>query len=386
MSDAETFEGKARLRGSRAGLPHVSLAEFKRGQNVRSYFAADELQLLSPPFTVSDQQTEFFLTKSSHPLEVGMVRPPKSQIFRRSDVFVIMLKGATGILFDRTGLLLSGNYLEKVKNPPTWLTKHEDCFYPNFDYLNNLPVEAGTFAVYFDGNTHNYKHWWIDMLMPWHAITTRVGVECKTLMPIRVDQMPQWQRDSIKILNIKTVVEPPVGAEVLRLEEVVYVERAGVPANPYDGLSQFRADVLAGFGGLGTPMRRIYLKRVNAGRPIVNEDDVEAAMRARGFQVVVPEALGAEGQITLFRNAGFVVGNHGAAFANMLFSPPKACFLEFMPETEMRMHYWALANGLGQRHGFLRCEALDKSFWGDMRVNIADLILLIEKFDRSKSV
>ena len=381
MSSVDMLAGRTRLRASLSGSLLMPLEQFRGSRNAYSYINSSEPKLLAPPITISDEDRAFFFEKPSHKFETGQVAPPRSRISRRSDVFVVLLPHATGILFDRSGCLFAGNYLSQIRTMPDWLIKHEDGYYPDFEYLNKLPVQKGTFAVYFDGNIHNYKHWWVDMLVPWHAINRRVGILCQTLTPIPLNQMPVWQQASFDLMGITNIVEPQPGVEVMRLEEAVYADNVGLAANPYDDLTGFQAEILTKFGGVGQPRNRFYIKRVGGPRPIINEEEVEAAMRARGFEVVVPETLGAEGQIALFRNAGFVVGNHGAAFGNMLFSPPGARFLEFMPDIEMRVHYWALAQGLGQRHGFIRCKALSANFHGALRVDVGQLISLIDKMD-----
>ncbi len=381
MPLVDMLAGKTRLRASLNGPLLVPLEQFHASRNAYSYISSSEPKLLVPPTTISKEDRAFFFEKPSHQFATGQVAPPRSRISRRSDVFVVLLPHATGILFDRNGLLFGGNYLSQIRKMPDWLIKHESGYYPDFEYLDQLPVQKGTFAVYFDGNIHNYKHWWVDMLVPWHAINRRVGIPCQTLSPIPLNQMPTWQRASFDLMGINDIVEPPPGAEVMRLEEAVYAEQVGLPANPYDDLASFRTDILTKFGGVGQPKTRFYIKRIGGPRPIANEEEVEAAMRAHGFDIVVPELLGAEGQIALFRNAGFVVGNHGAAFGNMLFSPPGARFLEFMPDIEMRVHYWALAQGLGQQNGFVRCKALGTNFHGPLQVDVKQVVSLIEKMD-----
>jgi len=375
--------GSRRLRASPVPTPHVALADFPEARNARSYFASDVPRQLRMPVTVSPDDEKFFLEKNTGGVRVGLVPPPRSQFLRRSDVYVILLPGATGILFDHSGFLSAGNFISQIRSLPFWLEKHDDGFYADFSYLDTLPVQRGTYAIYFDGNIHNYKHWWVDMLVPLHAILVRGGISCKVLVPTRLNAMPQWQKDSFALAGIREVFEPRTEASVLRLEEAVFVENVAVAGNPYDGIADFRNYVLARFGGVGALKHRIFIKRVGAARPIINEEEVEHALRARGFEIVVAEDLGAAGQIALFRNAAFVIGNHGAAFGNMLFVPPGARILEFMPSFEMRPHYWALANGLGHKYGFLRCQTKGQGFFNPLVVDMPKMLELIDRMERS---
>lgn len=84
----------------------------------------------------------------------------------------------------------------------------------------------------------------------------------------------------------------------------------------------------------GTPSRRIYLSREGAYSPrtVRNEAKVIAAFQAHGFELVSPASLSFRQQIDLFSQAKVIAGNHGSAFANMVFAPPGAQIIDLMPE------------------------------------------------------
>lgn len=82
--------------------------------------------------------------------------------------------------------------------------------------------------------------------------------------------------------------------------------------------------------------KRYYLSRADARdettprRKVVNEDAVMAALKPFGFEALMLDNADASQQIELFSKAAFVIGPHGAAFANMQFTPAgaKAIVLE----------------------------------------------------------
>lgn len=80
--------------------------------------------------------------------------------------------------------------------------------------------------------------------------------------------------------------------------------------------------------------RRIYLSREGAYSPRTakNEADVVAVFSDEGFEIVDPASLRFHEQINLFASAQVVAGNHGSAFANMVFAPPGAQIIDLMPE------------------------------------------------------
>lgn len=73
------------------------------------------------------------------------------------------------------------------------------------------------------------------------------------------------------------------------------------------------------------PRRRLYLSRAGTNRRRVqNEEAVVAALAPLGFESVRPETLSVREQVELFSQASSIVGSSGAAFTNMLFTPPGA--------------------------------------------------------------
>ncbi|RIJ32307.1 glycosyltransferase family 61 protein [Henriciella mobilis] len=76
--------------------------------------------------------------------------------------------------------------------------------------------------------------------------------------------------------------------------------------------------------------RRYFLSRSDARdsktprRKVQNEVEVIEALKPYGFEPLLLEGRSAQEQIDLFSNADFVIGPHGAAFANMQFTPPGA--------------------------------------------------------------
>lgn len=88
------------------------------------------------------------------------------------------------------------------------------------------------------------------------------------------------------------------------------------------------------------PSRKIYLSREGAYSPrtVKNENDVVAEFQAHGFELIHPASLSFRQQIELFSEAKVIAGNHGSAFANMVFAPPGAQIIDLMPESWVG--YW----------------------------------------------
>lgn len=145
------------------------------------------------------------------------------------------------------------------------------------------------------------------------------------------------------------------------------------------------------FGGLGTDSadapRRIYISRrdARAGRKVVNEDALLAALTARGFrEVVLPRLTFAE-QVALFRQAEVIVAPHGAGLLNTAFCRPGAEVVELHDRVYLNLCYQNMAGLLGLRHRALVQEAVPgpDPQWADMRVDVPGVLESVDALGRS---
>lgn len=97
------------------------------------------------------------------------------------------------------------------------------------------------------------------------------------------------------------------------------------------------ADVPRGF-------ERLYLSRSRARRRrVVREELLWEALAPLGFQRVCTEMLSWSEQCALFRHARVVVAPHGAALANLVFSPPGTQVIELLHSRYLHPGYWRLS-------------------------------------------
>ncbi|RUX64969.1 DUF563 domain-containing protein [Mesorhizobium sp. M7A.F.Ca.US.014.04.1.1] len=94
--------------------------------------------------------------------------------------------------------------------------------------------------------------------------------------------------------------------------------------------------------------RRIYLGRssetTNSGRTIANEAALQAALVKRGFKVIDPAVLAYSDQIDLFTDAEIIVGAHGSAFANLIWSKAGTVVFDLMPDAWI--NFWGAGGGV----------------------------------------
>jgi capsular polysaccharide biosynthesis protein len=96
------------------------------------------------------------------------------------------------------------------------------------------------------------------------------------------------------------------------------------------------------------PARRIYLGRSSetaySGRTITNEAELQAALVKRGFKIIDPATLTYPDQIALFADAEIVVGAHGSAFANLIWSRAGTVVFDLMPDAWI--NFWGAGGGV----------------------------------------
>jgi hypothetical protein len=97
--------------------------------------------------------------------------------------------------------------------------------------------------------------------------------------------------------------------------------------------------------------RKIFISRADArARKIINQQEIEAIVSRRGYDIVVPGEMTAREQMRVFGEASHVVGVHGAGLTNVLFCAPGARVLEILPALCAAPTYWVLSTQIGHRY------------------------------------
>lgn len=208
-----------------------------------------------------------------------------------------------------------------------------------------------------DDWTDNYFHFLFDAYPRLHAL--RSGLGSKTLLLPAVCRERSYIREVLAALN----------------QEAVYLENDRVYWSAQDlhfcettGERYFKVESVACLEGLksvlleGLPEEqaavRLYVSRSEApARRVLNEDELLPELTAAGFQVVKLEQLTLAQQVSLFDRAEWVIGPHGAGFANLGFARPGCRLLEFKARgSSVNSLYQELCRTMGHSHEYLDCE------------------------------
>ena len=138
--------------------------------------------------------------------------------------------------------------------------------------------------------------------------------------------------------------------------------------------------------------RRIYVVRdPDYQRGVVNDDDVEAVLAARGFVTVSMQDRSLEEQAALFAAADVIVGVHGAALANLAFARPGTRVVELVGANTLNWVISPLSWTAGLEHDVLvGVEPTPaRRFWtwqrdADQIVDVDRLARLVDSIDRRR--
>lgn len=355
-------------------------------------FGFEECILVSKPSNVLDELPKLITSK------IGTFTEKKPFV---SEIVNAELLGPTAVGFDQDGNLISETVTPlKINNGlpiRTLILKNLPSFgTPQIDEACSLVNWAG----------RNYWHWMVDCLTRIEGLEYyREKTGTKPILIIESNPSP-WQVESLRLLGYEP--EDCMHWNMSRLK----VKRLVVPSfrrgeerlvSP-SACRWLRQRILSNLPDNGTEnlsfSSRIYVSRSKtAGRQVINENDVMAALTPFGFVTYKLENMSFSDQVKLFSQAEIVVAPHGAGLTNIIFAQ-NLSVIEIFGSFGISA-YFRLAKTLGFHYGCLisdsnseRMANPDSNQYGEkfkgMTVDIAKLQDLVAEMlsisDNPKSV
>lgn len=135
-------------------------------------------------------------------------------------------------------------------------------------------------------------------------------------------------------------------------------------------------------GRTGKPVRLHASRRKAGKRKLLNEDEVEKCLMARGFQTVYFEEMTLRQQMEICARAEALVGIHGAGLANALFLPGNARVVEMQMFQSWPSCYFRLCNALELKYHYLYCRHFPpdetSELAADLEVDVGQLQALLD--------
>jgi hypothetical protein len=146
---------------------------------------------------------------------------------------------------------------------------------------------------------------------------------------------------------------------------------------------QLRANLRANLRGrdIAAPgSGRVYISRGGAGqrRVLVNEAELEEALRRRGFTIIDPMKLSVSEIVGLSLDAKLVVSIEGSQISHAQYTlADEAALIVLQPPDRFCLQYKEYADAMGMRFGFVVCNPADGAF----SVDIDELLRLIDRMN-----
>jgi hypothetical protein len=310
--------------------------------------------------------------------ELSMVIPPAG-LLELNHVNV----GPDGIIF-RPGRILaeSFNYRHEFVR---WISSRNlfRFFVRNYALRTRRRVDDWAFWI-TDNWGCAYFHWLLDALPRLYVIRDR--------LPDGVLLLPNSCRN-VEYVASSLVPFGLKGIQYVGGHETVHCRKLFIPSHIAPS-GNYNEIVIRGLRQLYrtyySPMEtrnlgdRIYISRSKATkRRIVNENEIIEIVRAFGFAVVCLEDHPFRRQVEMMLHARYVVANHGAGLANMLFLSEKSSVFELRKFGDSHSNcYFILASALDLKYYYQACQAENPA----EDAGLADVFVDLKLFKRNLEV
>lgn len=123
--------------------------------------------------------------------------------------------------------------------------------------------------------------------------------------------------------------------------------------------------------------RRLYISRAGR-RRVLNEAALMAMLDRYGFTLIEDRPRSLAEQMALYSQASFIIGPHGASFANILWCRPGTQLVELFAPTYYPKYFWYLAQVLGLRYGAHSAGRLGVDTQRDVDADLVVDVALLE--------
>ena len=300
----------------------------------------------TPPGSIDDCNR---LPTSIVAAQTGFRQPLRPVGIRHCGEGYLARLGDNTLLFDRTGSVLDTPY-----GPlPLFLRLVLEKLFHKLQIRRRIQGKSLFIGDYFS-QALNYCHWVVDNL-PRLLVARRLSFDFAHVIGVFMLQAP------FQAATLERVLSP--GQDYLAFaqddglvafDELYFVDNASIAHfdHPLLGCDAHLTSALVDdLTATVTPQRsrRLYVPRRHS-RSVLNPGEIEPLLAAYGFETIDTDAMSFSEQVATFAEAEAIVGPHGAALTNILFSPPTSKLVEFFPAFGGSPTFYRLATARGQSY------------------------------------
>lgn len=229
---------------------------------------------------------------------------------------------------------------------------------------------------------NNYYHWMLEVLPRLSPIITpdsypylgQIAISGKILLP--PNPLP-WMYETLDLLDVNHNRLHVTDGRQLYAKNLLFLSSIGKPMNtPRWAIDWLNDSLNISSQQVNGNNQKKYLisRQLATKRKIVNESELEKALIPYGFQRVVLEELSILEQISLFRDAGFVIAPHGAGITNIIFSN-NATLIEIFEPSWFWPTYYGLCQDCGHSYWYYVGETTEEC---NIHVEIPKIMEIID--------
>ena len=360
--------------------------------NLEEYYNAAQLQIIK----IFDKATTNTDVPKVFPIEKisSLVRPYTNYVF--PEVYVAEVSDAW--LRSKTNVVSVGNkaILQDLYDPVKdymyeelagrYLLNTKKKLISFLDY-DNSPINLDSAATFLDAVAYNYAHWVTEVL-------PRIAAFC-TLKQFK--NVPILIDDGLHpniIESLALIVEEDRQVYLLskklkiKVKKLYVVSATGyIPVQPKNknldnqgmfspyALKLIRNRIFAIIDNLPAKdsPKKIYLKRNSKHRILINEKEIIKILINKGYVIIEPEKLSFLKQVSIIKNAKYIMGVSGASFGNLIFASSDSEINILIGEAKNTPYwYWqniALAVNLKVNYFFGKINNLSDGVHSDFTIN-----------------
>ncbi|MBB3057097.1 glycosyltransferase family 61 protein [Mucilaginibacter gotjawali] len=239
---------------------------------------------------------------------------------------------------------------------------------PFYTFTGKAQRINGNGAVLVSPESHNYYHWLNDVLPRikiYESVLNQVDHFCiSSKVPQKfLDVLPHFGIPKEKILLINE-------NEKLHFDHLYVASLTGSEGRSPQWAIDYLRDKLTTPGTAGVPSKKMYFKRgAGVERKVLNEEAVIEALKKEGFEIIEPDQLGIDQQVDLMQQSKIVIGVHGAALSNLVFSRNHTVVIEiFSPDYFRTDCFYTLSSALKLNYWYIVGDKPAGAAWGDIVV------------------
>jgi len=359
--------------------------------NLEEYSKTTQLQIIK----IFDKATTNTDTPKVYPIEKisCLVRPHANYAFpvymaEMSDAWV---RSKTNVVSVGDKAILQDLY-DPVKDymfeelAGRYLLNTEKKLISFLDY-DNSPINLDSAATFLDAVAHNYAHWVTEVLPRIAAFCTLKKFKN---VPLLIDDglHPNIMETLALIAEEDRQVYLLPKKLKIKVKKLYVVSTTGyIPVQPKNknldnqgmfspyALKLIRNRIFAIIDNLPAKdsPKKIYLKRNSKHRILINEKEIIKILINKGYVIIEPEKLSFLKQVSIIKNAKYIMGVSGASFGNLIFASSDSEINILIGEAKNTPYwYWqniALAVNLKVNYFFGKINNLSDGVHSDFTIN-----------------